>query len=359
MARVTGARGGGVERRPNPLLRRAGMREVAERAGVAISSVSRVISDHPDVSEKMRARVLAAIEELGFQPHALAQSLRTGETFTIGFVAADIGNPLFAQIAMGAETTLRHQGYSMFVANSFNEPGLALQHVQSMEQRRVDGLLISVSDESDEALRKALENAHFPVTLIDREIEDSHAAAVLSDHESGIRAAAEHLIGLGHRRIALVNGSSKVRPSRERASALRKVARQNPQVSAIIRTGEFSAEHGQQTTTELMASADPPTAIIAGSNQILVGVLRALRELSLSIPGDVSLVTCDDVALSEFLTPALSTISRDSALIGQTAAELVLAQLAGEEGAETLLPTGFRITDSCGPPRVSTERPSS
>lgn len=348
---LSGNRRGANERRSTPPLRRAGMREVAERAGVAISSVSRVISDHPDVSDKMRERVLAAIEELGFQPDALAQSLRTGESFTIGFVAADIGNPLLAQIAMGAERVLRQRGYSMLVANSFNEPGLALEQLRSMEQRRIDGLLISVSDETDEALNKALESAHYPITLIDREIAATSAAAVLSDHATGIRAAVEHLISLGHQSIALVNGSSQVRPSRERAETLARVAGEHPNITSTIRMGDFSAEHGYNATKELMTGSDAPTALIAGSNQILVGVLRALRELSLSIPADVSLVTCDDVALSEFLTPAISTISRDPALIGRTAAELVLAQLSGDAGAETHLPTGFRTTDSCGPPR--------
>ena len=306
----------------------------------------------------MRTKVLAAIDELGFQPDALAQSMRTGETFTIGFVAADIGNPLFAQIAMSAEMALRHRGYSMLVANSFNEPGLALQQVTLMAQRRIDGLLISVSDETDEALRQALADADFPVVLIDREINNATEWAVLTDHAQGIRAAGEHLISLGHRHIALVNGSERVRPSRERARALTELVADNPEVAASVCMGEFSAEHGYNTTIALMSAEDAPTALIAGSNQILVGVLRALRDLSLTFPADVSLITCDDVALSEFLTPALSTISRDPGVIGATAADLVLAHLAGEEGTEVHLETGFRITDSCGIPPALTERSS-
>lgn len=341
------------ENKRGPAARRAGMKEVAERAGVAISSVSRVISGHPDVSDAMQAKVLTAIDELGYRPDVLAQSLRTGESRMIGFVAADIGNPLFAQISVGAEVALRARGYSMMVANAGGDDALALEQFEAMAQRRIDGLLISVGDEGDDALRRALETAPFPIALIDREIDAAHVAAVLSDHDSGITAAAAHLIGLGHRRIALVGGSPRVRPSRERAASLERAAASHDGVDAVIRMGEFTADHGYAATTALMAESDAPTAIIAGGNQILVGVLRALRDLALSVPGDVSLVTCDDVALSEFLSPPLSTISRDPAEIGRVAAEALLAQLrTGDDGDRILLPTGFRITESCGPPRA-------
>jgi LacI family transcriptional regulator len=345
---------GGVDP-SRPQARRAGMKQVAERAGVAISSVSRVISDHPDVSDEMRARVLAAIDELGFQPDVLAQSLRTGESRTIGFVVADIGNPLFAEIALGAETVLREAGYSMIVANALNDPALTVQSIRSMIARRVDGVLVSVNDESDDLLKETIAAAPFPVALIDRELEGVHVASVLSDHTMGTRAAMEHLVALGHRRVALVNGPQTVRPSRERATTLEAVALTHGAV-ADIRWGAFSAEHGQATTLELMRGPGAPTAIIAGSNQILVGVLRGLRLLGLRIPDDVSLVTCDDVTLSEFLTPALSTIWRDPELMGSMAANQLLQQLAGTRTAAQIhLPTGFRITDSCDVPRVARE----
>lgn len=331
-----------------PVSRRVGMREVADRAGVAISSVSRVISNHPDASDAMKERVLAAIDELGFRPDMLAQTLRTGSSRTVGFIAADIGNPLFAQIAVGAESALRDRGYSMILANSLGDPSRASDYVLEMESRRVDGLLISVSDETDEALQSALGSVPFPVVLIDRELPGDYAS-VVNDHAAGMQQAIDHLVQLGHEHIALVNGPAEVRPSRERARTLREAAGRQG-IRPVVSEGHFEAQHGHDATVELLRRDPRPTAVIAGSNQILVGVLRALRELGLRAPDDVSLVTCDDAPMSEFLDPALTTISRDPSALGGAAAELLLAVLAGGRGDTVTLPTGLRVAASSAAP---------
>jgi LacI family transcriptional regulator len=332
---------------------RPGMREVAERAGVAISSVSRVLSNHPDVSQVMRNRVLDAVAALGYEPNFLAQSLRTGSTMTVGFIAGDISNPLLAHIALGSEIRLREGGYSMLLTNSLNDAALDLAHLQLLQQRRVDGLLLSVTDESDHRIVAAIGQAEPPLVLIDREIAATRPmAAVLSDHDHGTAAAVTHLIGLGHRRIALVGGSPRVRPTRERAKALRRVCRATPGVTGLVRNGAFTAEHGERATRELLTGPAPPTALIAGGNQILVGVLHCLRQLKVSVPVDLSLVTCDEVALSEFLEPELSAITRDLSALGRIGAELLLAQLAGEQPRREVLPTEFRATGSCAPMSV-------
>jgi LacI family transcriptional regulator len=185
--------------------------------------------------------------------------------------------------------------------------------------------------------------------LIDRELAGIQSA-VLSDHAHGIAEAVNHLISLGHRRIALINGSAAVRPSRERQLALRRACRGSA-TTATVRHGTFSPQHGYKSTLDLLGGKEPPSAIIAGSNQILVGVLHAARELNLHIPRDVSLVTCDDLALAGFLTPALATISRDTGAIGRAAAGLLLDLIDDQPPRVELLPTGFRPTGSCAPPR--------
>ncbi|MAP64295.1 MAG: LacI family transcriptional regulator [Microbacterium sp.] len=326
------------------------MKEVAERAGVAISSVSRVISGHPDVSEAMRARVMKAIEELEFRPDARAQSLRTGSTHTIGFIAADISNPLFAEIATGAEIELRAWNYSMLVANAFNDAELVREQLLLMEHRSVDGLLLSVSDETDPELQAVLQRMPFPITLIDRDVRGFTGSAVLSDHAAGLEEAVACLVSLGHRRIALVNGSEKVRPSRERAATLRRALEHADGVVPELRMGEFSAEYGYAATRELMAKSARPTAVIAGSNQILMGVLQALRDLALTVPDDVSLVSCDDLPVLSFLDPPVSTIARDPLAMGTQAAQLVLEEIDGAAPKSVVLATEFRRTASCGAP---------
>lgn len=337
----------GPARSPRP-----GIKEVAARAGVGVASVSRVLSGHPEVSEVMRNRVMDAVAALGYEPDRLAQSMRTGATMTVGFVVGDISNPLMSQIALGAETRMRESGYSMVLTNSGNDPELEAEHISLLQQRRVDALILSVSDEGSELVSSALRRVGpKPVVLVDRQLSDFEVSVVDCDHARGLNEAFDHLVQLGHRRIGMINGNVNVRPSRERERALRRAARLSGEVSVAIRNGNFSADHGYESTMAMLSRPDAPSAVIAGSNQILVGVLRALRDLELRIPDDVSLVTCDDITLSEFLTPALATISREPALMGRAAAELLLAEIGGAEPQHVLLPTGFRPAASCGPAR--------
>jgi LacI family transcriptional regulator len=301
----------------------------------------------------MRNRVVDAVAALGYEPDLLAQSLRTRATMTVGFVVGNISNPLLSEIALGAETTLRTAGYSMLLANSMDNPELDCSHVRLFAQRRVDGLLLSLSDELSPGTNEALEKVTFPLVLVDRELRaGGHASAVLADHSAGIAAAARHLAALGHKKVALVNGRPTVRPARERATTLRRVCRQLG-VACTVRSGTFTTEHGERATAALLAEAEPPSAVIAGSNQILVGVLRALRTTGCRVPIDISVVTCDEVPLSEFLVPPLATIQRDPYQMGAIAANLLLELLAGELPRTQSVPTSFHPTSSCAPPRTA------
>ncbi|MGV8912765.1 MAG: LacI family DNA-binding transcriptional regulator [Rhodoglobus sp.] len=331
----------------------SGMKDVADRAGVAMSSVSRVLSDHPDVSDRMREKVLAAVEELGYEPDVLAQSLRTGATRTIGVVVADISNQLFAEISHGAETVLRAQGYSTFVANSLNDPEIAVKQLRMLIKRRVDGLLVSVGEEDGGPIVDAIANSGVPTVLIDRHLGTAGASRVLSDHRAGMSAVVEKLIALGHTRIALINGLANVLPAMERAAAAQATAAAHPGVTIEVLSGPFSAQHGEEATRALMARAQRPTAIVAGSNQIVVGVYTALREAGLSAPADLSLVTCDPVPLAEFMTPALDTIWRDRQELGAMAATLMLESLQGADPREVVLATEYRSGGCIGPVPLS------
>jgi LacI family transcriptional regulator len=338
--------GPGLTKRPS--VSRISMQEVAQRAGVAASSVSRVLSGHPNVSDVMRNRVLDAVAALGYEPDLVAQSLRRGATMTVGFVVGDISNPVLSENALGAETRLREAGYSMLLVNSMTDPQLDAEHIRLFAQRRVDGLLLSLASENWPGTLDAVSRAELPVVLVDREINVRGAiSTVLAQHETGVEAAVRELAAHGHRRIALVNGPQDLRPARVRANTLRRVARLLG-VTSVVRSGYFSAEHGEVATASLLAMPDPPTAIVAGSNQILVGVLRAVRRAGLRIPEDVSLVTCDDVPLAEFLTPPLATIERDHYLTGVIAASLLLELLSGAPPRIQDVPTTFKSNASVG-----------
>lgn len=331
---------------------RSSMREVADLAGVAMSSVSRVLSNHPDVSPAMHERVMLAVERLGYQPDMLAQSLRRRATKTVGFVVGDIANPLLAEIAGSAETVLRGAGYSMLLTNSENEPSLDAQHVGLLEQRRVDGLLLSLAAEDDPATLSLLSRIDSPIVLIDRELPPTvRASAVLSDHRSGMRAAVAHLLELGHREIGLILGQP-LRFTRERRIGLQEAYQERRLAPTYtIVEGRLGTSHGREATRGLLSSDRPPTALVAGGNQLVVGALEELRDRGLRVGRDVSLVSCDTVSVTELYDPPIAVVRRDNAEIGRCAAQLLLDQLDNEaEPKQIVLPTEFLARPSCAPP---------
>lgn len=317
-----------------------------------MSSVSRVMSDHPDVSPAMRARVLAAIDELGYEPDLLAQSMRSGATRSIGFIVGDISNPLLAEIALGAETTLRSGGYSMLLTNSENDPELDRSHIRLFQQRRVDGLLLSLAAESHPPTIELLEGFEGPIVAIDRDLPSGvGASVVMSDHRTGMRQAAGHLLDLGHRRIDLIAGKP-LRYTREREAGLRSAYedRSLPPTYRILE-GQLEHAHGQAATHTLLDGDEPPTAIIAGDNQLLGGVLTELARRGIEVGRQMSLVSCDAVALTEFFSPPIAVIRRDTRELGRRAAQLLLSHLQGEQTVlQVVLPTEFVARPSCAPP---------
>jgi LacI family transcriptional regulator len=330
------------------------MREVAERAGVAMSSVSRVLSGHPDVSPAMSEKVMRAVEELDYQPDILAQSLRRRETLSVGFVVGDISNPLISEIVTGVESTLHTNGYSMLLTNSLGDPLLEAAHISLLSQRRVDGLVISVLDETHPDPLGKLRELEIPVVVLDRTLpSEIPVSRVLSDHRAGMKAAGLHLLDLGHRRIGLIAGAA-VRPTLERRAGLEEAfAERGLPATYTADEGVFSVDHGAAAMRRLLALPDPPTAVIAGGNQLMLGALRMVSERGLVLGRDLSFVGCDDVAITDLFQPPVSVVRRDNYMMGRTAADLLLARLRdGGPPSDVVLPTEFVARPSCGaPPR--------
>lgn len=329
------------------------MREVADAAGVAMSSVSRVLNRHPDVSDAMRDRVMVAVEQLGYAPDMLAQSLRRRATHSIGFIAGDISNPLMSSIVKGAEARLRRSDYSMLLMSSDADPARDAEHVRLFEQRRVDGLMLSLAREDHLETLAALRTSETPRVAIDRELPAHvEASLVLSDHRTGMRDAALHLLDLGHRRIGLILGRP-MRPARERLAGLRDAyAERGLPATYLVNEGVLSPQHGRDATRRMLDDPEPPTAIITGGNQLLAGTLVELRDRGLGVGADVSVACCDTISTTELHVPPIAVIRRDTERLGHCAAELLLRRLEGAEGADSVtLPTEFIPRASCAPVR--------
>lgn len=335
------------------LPRQATMQDVAKRAGVALSSVSRALSNHPDVSPAMRKRVREAAKEFGYEPDLLAQSLRRGSTNTIGFVMRDIANPFFAEIACGAERVLRRGGYVMLLTNSDGHVDLEAEHTQVLRRRRVDGLILSLVSESGRTI-DLLRNTATPIVLLDREIDGVVAGAVLSDHYAGVRAAVEDLVAMGHRRIALVTGSPSIRPTRERIRGLTDAmeARRLAVDRKLLILGSFDAAFARRETSALLDLADPPTAIVSGGVQSTLGVLEAMADRSVVAGEDVALVACDELHFFDVFHPPISVVARNPERIGAEAARLLLEMGAGGAARTVMIHTEYRRRASSAPPKA-------
>ncbi len=272
----------------------ATIRDVARTAGVSVGTVSRSLNAPATVRRATLEKVQAAIETLGFKPDPRAQGMRRRNTMAVGFISNDISNPVHAVVFRGAETELRARGYSLLVVNTGGYAEREADAIATLQHGRVDGLIMTINSEQDRRCRALLAEARVPSVLLDREI-DIELDAILTDHATGMLQAVDYLIELGHRRIALLTAGIEIRPGRERVRGFTEAfaKRKLPLPKDLIRAQSLSADFGFRETTALLQLPDPPTALIAGGNQILVGVLKAVQQVGIDVPRQLSLITCD------------------------------------------------------------------
>ncbi len=330
---------------------RASLREVAAAAGVALSSASRALSGNPDVSPKMREKVLAAAEELGYERNLLWTSLRDGSTASVGMVLREVASPLLAEIALGAEIALQARGYSMLLSNARGDPELDVHHMRLLDQRRVDGLLIQPTDVNHHETRETLSRLRVPFVAVDRDLPpELGGSSVLIDHIGGIRKAAAYLFDLGHETIGLVTPPRQSRAGRLSIAALEEVCAERGG-TAVIEEVPFSTDRTIAATQRLLKASPRPTAIISASNQITPGVLLKLRQDGLKIRDDISLIAVDDLSLAPCIDPPITVISKSPLRVGETAARLLADLIDGADAESIQTPTELIVRESCGPPR--------
>lgn len=308
------------------------IRDVARLAGVSIGTVSRVINATVNVSPALRDRVQAAIQQIGFTPDAAASSLRGGSTRSFACVVRDLTVPVLAHFADAMQRELDAKGYGLFVASSYHAFTRERDLLRSFEQRRVDGLVIATSSERSPHLLSLLRRSRVPVTLLDRSAPGGFDSVTV-DHASGSQAAVEHLLSIGHRRIAFISGEASLRPARERLRGF-EAAHQAHGVAVdpdLVHLNNFATGHGFEAASALFARRDRPTALFAAGTALLPGVLRAARQHGLSIPRDLSIVAGADSELAEFHAPSIAVVRWDHGELGAAAARFLLDRVAVPE----------------------------
>ena len=304
------------------------MRDVAEHANVSVTTVSHVINETRPVGDELRQRVLAAMDELGYQPNLLARSLRQGKTHTIGMIIPDNANPFFAEMARGVEDTSFEQGYSVILCNSDGNLDKELLYANVLAEKRVDGIIFVAAGLSIERILD-LQARRMPLVVVDRDLPEAAVDSVLTDNAQGGWLATHHLVELGHRRIGCITGPSDITPSAERITGYRQALDESgiPVDKALIVRGDFQYDSGYQAASQLLQMDDPPTAIFACNDLMAIGVMSAALKLGLHIPADLSVIGFDDVRLASFANPPLTTIVQPKYEIGVIATTMLLERM--------------------------------
>jgi LacI family transcriptional regulator len=326
--------------------------DVARLAGTSPSVVSYVLNGGPrGVAAPTRARVLAAVETLGYRPNGVARSLRLRKTMTLGLVVPDTSNPFFAELSRAIEEAAFVYGYPLLIGNAAEDDARQSAYVHSCLQRQVDGLFL-VPAHGPAGCLAELERSQTPWVLLDRQMTGvASAPAVLVDNRGGAEAATTHLIEHGRRRIACVAGPRDVMPATDRVAGWRAalVASSGVVDEAPVMHVPFGRRSGYSAARELLTKHDVD-AVFAASDEQALGVLRAVTELGLRCPEDVAIASFDGIAAAAYSTPAISTMVQPFAEMGRTAMALMLARIAtpDEPPAVSVLPVRFAARGSCG-----------
>jgi len=326
--------------------------DVAKRAGVSPVTVSRVINNVDNVSAATRAKVEHAIQELGYVPSGVAKSLRLKRTRTLALIVPDIQNTFWTTVARGVEDAAQSLGYSIFLCNTDENSAKQRHYLEMVVSQRVDGVIIAPSDSNAENLA-LLRQRNIPTVVMDRHIDGWNVDTVMGDSLSASRALVKHLIGLGHKRIAMISGPLTTSTSTERIIGYRIALTEAglPFDPELIRTGEYRSISGEHLTHQLLGIDERPTAIFAANNVIALGAIDALSARGLRVPQDMALVCLDDLPNTSHLFPFLTVAVQPAYDLGANAAQLLLSRLVGEQPLSprhVVLPTRLIIRHSCG-----------
>ncbi|MFD1415894.1 LacI family DNA-binding transcriptional regulator [Oceanobacillus jeddahense] len=336
------------------ITRKVTIKDVSQHSGFGIGTVSRAINQSEGISEKTRKKIQASIEQLGYTPNYVAQSMRSQKYKSIAFFA-DISNPVFAQIAKSVQIELDSYGFTLSLC-SIGEKNVEEKISSFLNGRSFDGIILSIPTEKDWKLNKVLTKIDIPVVPINRDVP-TLPPGVLTDYYSSVKKAINYLISLGHESIAMITGNKEIRPTREGIRAYKDCFDfQGKQFNEeLILSGKLNSKSGEELLLEIAPKIHrgEVTAVLSLNNQMFYGILRAMRKESLRYPDDISIITFEDNELTQLLDPPVTSIHRPIDDMGKQIAQVLLKYIQDPEsyGEEEpiVIPTEFLIRDSCKP----------
>lgn len=304
------------------------MGDVARLAGVSQSTVSHVLNDTRTVSDASRAAVLQAIADTGYRQNALARSLATSRTMTLGLASTPVSNPYFGDLVQSIERSARAAGYSLLLGDTHDDPDQEQQVVQHLADRRVDGVLLAPSAGAGDGALPFLRSAGLPTVLLDR-FAEAELDQVAPENEDATAVLTEHLADLGHHRITMVSGLGGLHSTTERLAGYRRIVERRglDQDPALIVHGRSGVATAEQAVLNHFAAGHRPSAMVIGNNAMTIGVMKALRRLGMRIPEDVALVCYDDFEWADLFEPRLTAIAQDVQAMGTRAVSMMVDRI--------------------------------
>lgn len=314
------------------------IREVAQKAGVSPTTVSHVINNTRFVSEATRQRVLHSMAVLGYQPNALARSLRRGSTNTIGLILPDSANPFYAEIGRAMASAAFQEGYFILLCNTDDDPEKEREYLNLLAEKRVDGIiLLSAGVHYVDALASMLEQG-MPIVGVDRALVSVPIDCVTANNTHGGYLATRCLVEHGHHRIACIAGPQQHEPSNDRVSGYRQALLEAglPYYPDLVANGNFRADTAYEIALEWLRKKNPPTAIFVCNDLMAIGVMRAAADAGKLIPRDVAIVGYDDIELASYTIPPLTTVSQPKDELGRITMDMLLQRIRGARTEPTL-----------------------
>jgi LacI family transcriptional regulator len=340
------------------------MADIARRAGVSTSTVSRVINATVPVDPETEARVREAIRALHYRPNLLARSFRQRVTHTIGLLVPDNSNPFFAELARAIEDVGFNEQYNVILCNSDLSEAKQSHYIDVLLDKRVDGIILTssglISGETAVDTAARIREAHVPFVLIDRDLGEYPVDQILVDNHQGGALAGHHLIGLGHRRIACVVGPSDLTPSAGRIAgfrgALAEAGIELP--DALVVQGDGRHGGGAEAARTLLRRDAAFTAIFAFNDVMAAGAIGELQRAGRCVPGDISVIGFDDIPIASAIYPSVTTVAQPIAEMARHGVELLLRRIRGPDApfARLVLPTRLIPRESTAAPAGSTTR---
>ena len=325
---------------PSSMKKPSSLIDVARRAKVNISTVSRTINQTGKIGPETQARVMKAMRELGYKPNRVARRLRTRESSShlLGLIIPNIQNIFFADLARGVEDVAYKSNYAVLLCNYDEDEVKERFYLDVLQSESVDGIILPPIHETDPAVLQVVRNGT-PVVCVDRSLSSGNLDKVEVDNHTGALKAVEHIISRGHRRIGLIGGPTDSSTGRERLRGYKDAHAQaglavKPE---LVRFGNYKQESGQSLAHELLSLSDPPTALFVCNGLMTAGALEAIAAHGLKIPKQVAIVGFDDLPLADVFNPPLTVVRQPAYEVGKYAAELLLKRIEDAKRPATSL----------------------